>query len=161
MLEDKLHKVIKLSHQHLYYQPLPVKPLHAISNISPLSQLNIVKSPNRFCIFVTWVKILEPSMTWSGLEPETGPQAGTIISLDHLRISMNPFSSDPVCFKEQSPVASTSGSTSALRSPIAPYLHTPPTSVLSSPASQTPACDIKKVDHGVNRTLEDKLKVTK
>lgn len=40
-------------------------------------------------------------------------------------------------------IPSTSASTSAPRSPVAPYLHTPPTSVLSSPASQTPACDNK------------------
>ena len=40
-------------------------------------------------------------------------------------------------------IPSTSASTSAPRSPVAPYLHTPPTSVLPSPASQTPACDIK------------------
>lgn len=31
----------------------------------------------------------------------------------------------------------------ALRSPVAPYLHSPPTSVLSSCASQTPTGDIK------------------
>lgn len=42
-------------------------------------------------------------------------------------------------------IPSTSSSTSAPRSPIAPYLHTPPTSVLPSPVSQTPACDNKYI----------------
>jgi hypothetical protein len=40
-------------------------------------------------------------------------------------------------------IPSTSTSTSAPRSPVASYLHTPPTSVLPSPASQAPACDIE------------------